>query len=150
MLRAVGATVGVTLALATGVAAATRRPAADQPSAIRAQAEAERQDADWGTLYAYYEGESYGTRDALAAVAVIKPGRQIHPPHRHAEEEYLMVTEGEGTWHLNGRERPARAGDMLYAAPWDVHGVRNTGRVPLRFVVWKWNSKGVTPRIQPK
>ena len=32
-----------------------------------------------------------------------------------------------------------------HAAPWDVHGIRNTGRAPLRFVVWKWNSKGVAP-----
>jgi mannose-6-phosphate isomerase-like protein (cupin superfamily) len=150
MLRTVAVTAAVTLALAAGVAAAARRPAADQPSAIRAQAEARRADADWGTLYTYFDGESYGTRDGLAAVAVIKPGREIHPPHEHAEEEYLMVLEGEGTWHLNGRERRARAGDMQYAAPWDVHGIRNTGRTPLRFVVWKWNTKGVAPAARPR
>lgn len=114
-----------------------------QPSAILSQQQAKRQDFDWGTLYTYYEGESYGTKDALAAVAVIKPGQEIHPPHEHAEEEYLMVLEGEGTWSLNGKTQPARAGDMQYAAPWDVHGVSNTGDTPLAFVVWKWNNKGV-------
>ena len=114
-----------------------------QPSAIRAEAQAKREDFDWGTLYTYYSGESYGTRDGLAAVAVIKPGREIHPPHEHAEEEYLMVLEGQGSWHLNGKEQPAHAGDMQYAAPWDLHGVKNTGDRPLKFVVWKWNNKGV-------
>jgi mannose-6-phosphate isomerase-like protein (cupin superfamily) len=145
----------VLLSLLAATAAARHRgaadqPSADQPSAIRTRDEARREDATWGTLYTYYEGETRGTRDGLAAVAVIRPGQEIHPPHEHAEEEYLMVLEGEGTWHLNGRERPARAGDMQYAAPWDVHGIRNTGRVPLRFVVWKWNSKGVAPAQRPQ
>ena len=149
MLRPAAVAAALVLAL-TAAAAATRPPNATPPSAIRAEREAKREDADWGTLYTYYEGESHGTRDALAAVAVIKPGREIHPPHRHAEEEYLMVMEGRGTWHLNGREQPARPGDMQYAAPWDVHGVKNTGRTPLRFVVWKWNSKGVPPMAAPK
>jgi oxalate decarboxylase/phosphoglucose isomerase-like protein (cupin superfamily) len=36
-------------------------------------------------------------------------------------------------------------GDILYAAPWDVHGIKNTGNASLSFVVWKWNNKGVAP-----
>jgi mannose-6-phosphate isomerase-like protein (cupin superfamily) len=149
---AVGA---VAILSAAGVVAARRAgaPATQprlQPSAIVAEREARRQDFDWGSLYTYYDAESHGTRDGLAAVAVIKPGWEIHPPHAHAEEEYLMVVEGEGTWHLAGRERPARAGDMQYAAPWDLHGIKNTGRAPLRFVVWKWGSKGVAAPPQPR
>lgn len=147
MLRPIGA---AALLLAGFSAGALVRPAADQPSAIRAQRDAKRENFAWGSLYTYYEGESYATRDGLAAVAVIKPGMEIHPPHTHAEEEYLMVVEGSGTWHLNGRDTPARAGDMQYSAPWDIHGIRNTGRTPLRFVVWKFNGKGVTPRAEPK
>jgi hypothetical protein len=52
-----------------------------QPSAIVSQANAQRQDFDWGTLYTYYNKETYGTTDGLAAVAVIRPGWEIHPPH---------------------------------------------------------------------
>ncbi len=118
-------------------------PAEPNASAVVTQESATQEDADWGTFYTYFQDESYGTQDGLAGVAVIKPGMEIHPPHVHAEEEYLMVTQGEGTWHLNGEEFPARVGDMLYAAPWDIHGITNTGAEPLTFVVWKWNSKGV-------
>lgn len=121
-----------------------------QPSAIRPLAEATAEHNEWGTFYTYYSGQSYGTTDALAGVAVLKPGFEIHPPHQHAEEEYLTVIEGEGVWHLNGREQRAVAGDMLYAAPWDFHGVKNTGTVPLRFVVWKWNSRGVKQLRKPE
>ena len=130
-----------TLLLTLGSLLITGGPTHD--SAIIAQDDATRADEDWGALYTYFEGETHSTKDGLAAVAVIKPGQEIHPPHKHAEEEYLMVTAGEGTWHLNGEERPAKAGDMLFAAPWDVHGITNTGSEPLSFVVWKWNGKGV-------
>jgi mannose-6-phosphate isomerase-like protein (cupin superfamily) len=89
------------------------------------------------------EGETYGLRDALAATAVLKPGQQIHPPHQHAEEEFLVVTEGSGEWHLAGKDFPAAKGDAIYAEPWLVHGIRNSGTTPLTFVVMKWNTKGV-------
>lgn len=118
-------------------------------SNIISQDEADRQEFEWGTLYTYYSGESYGTTDGLAATAIIKSGWQIHPPHEHPEEEFLMVLEGEGTWHLNGEESPAKAGDMQYAAPWDIHGIKNTGTTPLTFVVWKWNNKGVALPEKP-
>lgn len=125
------------------------RPDDPVSSAVVSQERAASETFDWGTIYTYYEGETFGTRDVLAAVAVIEPGQEIHPPHQHAEEEYLIVTEGRGTWHLNGEAFAAEAGDMLYAAPWDVHGITNTGETPLTFVVWKWNNKGVTPPPEP-
>jgi mannose-6-phosphate isomerase-like protein (cupin superfamily) len=137
-----GVPVACVLSFAAGVVVSSERSGA-QPSAIISRAEAKREDFAWGSLYTYYAGESYGTKDGLTAVAVIKPGQEIHPPHEHAEEEYLMVVEGSGTWHLNGKDSPAKAGDIQYSAPWDVHGIKNTGSTPLTFVVWKWNNKGV-------
>lgn len=111
--------------------------------------EAVTEHFDWGQLVTYYAGDSYAATDSLTAVAIIKPGMQIHPPHVHSEEEYLMVLEGEGTWSVEGREFPATAGDVLYAAPWDEHGISNTGTKPLKFVVFKWNPKPVEPMPAP-
>jgi mannose-6-phosphate isomerase-like protein (cupin superfamily) len=106
--------------------------------------------ADWGELRAPFEGETYGLGYALAAAAVIKPGQQNHPPHQHADEEFLFVTEGSGRWHLDGKEFPAAKGDMIYAAPWVMHGITNTGNAPLTWVVFKWNGKGVKAPEAPK
>ena len=118
-------------------------------SAVIAEGDAHTEQFEWGTLVSYFSDETFGTKDALAAVAIIKPGMEIHPPHQHAEEEFLMVLEGNGEWHLLGKDFPAQAGDMLYAGPWDIHGVRNTGTEPLKFVVWKWNSKGLELPTKP-
>ncbi|MEL6566929.1 MAG: cupin domain-containing protein [Pseudomonadota bacterium] len=122
--------------------AAIPDPAPDtKPSAVVSEQSAQRSVETWGDFLTYFDGETFSTRDLLNGVAIIKPGQEIHPPHRHAEEEFLMVIEGNGRWHLNGEDFAASAGDTLYAAPWDIHGITNTGDTPLRFVVWKWASQ---------
>ena len=105
--------------------------------------QAKQEEAGWGNALTYYSGATFGTKDGLWAVATIKPGEEIHPPHKHEEEEFMMVMAGNGTWHLNGKEFPANTGDTMYAQPWDIHGIRNTGSEPLKFVVWKWSNKGL-------
>ena len=105
--------------------------------------------SDWGEMRTYFKGQTRGTRDVLTAVAVVKPGKAVHRAHRHAEEEYLIINEGSGTWHLNGKKSPARKGDILYVEPWVYHGLTNTGDQPLTFTVIRFNSKGIEPPPQP-
>jgi quercetin dioxygenase-like cupin family protein len=73
-------------------------------------------------------------------VVELKAGSEPHPPHQHVDEEFLYVLEGSGTWFLNGKEIPAKTGDVLYTAPNDIHGIR-AGAAPLRFFVAKWRTK---------
>ncbi len=112
-------------------------------SAIVSFEDARSNEADWGEMRRYFTGETLGTKDVLTAVAIVKPGKTVHRAHRHAEEEYLILAEGSGTWSLNGKETPAKRGDILYAEPWVYHGVTNTGSEQLIFVVVRFNSKGV-------
>lgn len=135
--------------LATAAVVAVAQAPGPLVTAVRAGSDAKAEIFDWGTLVTYFAGDSYAATDSLTAIAIINPGMEIHPPHVHSEEEYLMVLEGEGTWSVKGEEFPAAAGDVLYAAPWDEHGIRNTGDKPLRFVVFKWNAKPVSPMPAP-
>ncbi|MDJ0643378.1 MAG: cupin domain-containing protein [Erythrobacter sp.] len=107
-------------------------------------------EEDWGTFVEYFSDETAGTQDLLSGTARIDPGLEIHPPHRHAEEEFLMVIAGEGEWTVGEEVFPANEGDMLYAAAWDLHGIKNTGEEPLTFVFWKWNSKGLPVPVDPE
>jgi mannose-6-phosphate isomerase-like protein (cupin superfamily) len=125
------------------------RPAAPGPSAVVRWEDAVPHSGKWGEMRTYFRGDSFATRDVLTAVAVVAPGQAVHAAHRHAEEEYLVLTEGAGQWHLDGREFPARKGDILYVAPWVFHGLRNTGHEPLTFVVVRYNPKGVAPPPRP-
>jgi mannose-6-phosphate isomerase-like protein (cupin superfamily) len=110
--------------------------------------DAKAEQGDWGEMRRYFTGETSGTKDVLTAVAIVKPGKTVHKAHRHAEEEYLILVQGSGTWSVAGKESPAKRGDILYAEPWVYHGVTNTGAEPLIFVVVRFNSKGVN--LPPK
>lgn len=112
-------------------------------------ADAAAHQADWGEMRRYFTGETSGTKDVLTAVAIVKPGKAVHRAHRHAEEEYLILAEGSGTWSLDGKELPAKRGDILYTEPWVYHGLTNTGSDQLIFVVVRFNSKGVEVPPRP-
>lgn len=121
---------------------------ADLKSKVVTWDEARANVADWGEMRRYFTGTTRATQNVLVAVAIVQPGKAVHKAHRHAEEEYLVIVEGTGTWSLDGKEFPAKRGDILYVEPWVYHGTTNTGTEPLIFVVVRYNGKGV--KVPPK
>ena len=85
----------------------------------------------WGEWRRYFRGETHGTKDMVVLVVTLKSGEAPHPPHQHAEEEFMILADGTGTWTLDGKEIAAKKGDVLYAAPWTTHGLKNTSDAPL-------------------
>jgi mannose-6-phosphate isomerase-like protein (cupin superfamily) len=138
---------GSILALAVLVSPPPGVGASTRPAIIRskvvARKDASSHKADWGEMRTYFTGETLGTKDAFAAVAVVAPGKAVHRAHRHVEEEYLVINEGSGVWQLGDKTFPAAKGDMLYVAPWVFHGLTNTGDRPLVFTVIKFSGKGI-------
>ena len=118
-------------------------------SSVEQSSNLEADAADWGEFLPYFMHDTHGLKNSLVGVAKIKAGEQIHPPHRHADEEYLMVTEGRGEWYVNGETFKAEKGDILYAKPWEYHGVKAANDSPLEFVVFKFSGRGVDASVDP-
>ena len=95
----------------------------------------------WGEFRKSFGGPSPASADVLAGIGDIKAGTENHPPHTHADEEFLYLAEGAGTWTLGDTQIPAKAGDTLYAEPNVLHGFKNTSGKPARFFVVKWRTK---------
>jgi quercetin dioxygenase-like cupin family protein len=78
-----------------------------------------------------------GPTEQLAALAsgfvTLEPGAQPHPPHRHIEEEIMIVGEGTGEFFINGAGTQVKTGDMVFAESNVLHGVRNTGQTRMTF-----------------
>jgi quercetin dioxygenase-like cupin family protein len=89
-----------------------------------------------------------GPTEQLAALATgyvtLEPGAQPHPPHRHAEEEIMIVGEGSGQFYLNEAATPVKPGDMLFAESNMLHGVRNTGQTRMTFYFLKIMGKNAS------
>jgi mannose-6-phosphate isomerase-like protein (cupin superfamily) len=98
---------------------------------------------DWGHWKRYFRGDTHGSHDLVVLGVTLKTGQAPHPPHKHAEEELMILATGSGVWQLGDNELPAKAGDVLYTAPWTTHGIKNSGDEPLLYYMVKWNGKTV-------
>ena len=86
-----------------------------------------------------------GPTEQLAALAsgfvTLELGAQPHPPHRHPEEEIMIVGEGTGEFFLDGVATQVKMGDMLFAEANVLHGVRNSGQTRMTFYFIKMMEK---------
>jgi mannose-6-phosphate isomerase-like protein (cupin superfamily) len=93
------------------------------------------------TLFVHYNGPT----DQLSAVSmgmvVLDPGAAPHEPHRHPEEEFMLVASGAGEIVCDGKTTQAGPGSVMYCAGDVLHGIVNTGVVPLTFYWSKWMAK---------
>ena len=121
-------------------------------SKIIPRAETRRNTGDWGVMdkYTYDKTSTYGTENMLTALTDVLPGKSVHPAHRHAEEEFLLITRGTGVWSLEGKQFEANPGDLLYVSPWEMHGLVNTGADTLTFFVVRWENKGIASPAEPE
>ena len=93
--------------------------------------------------FVHYNGPTDQLRGMCAGMATLEPGASPHPPHRHAEEEILIVAEGTGLIECDGKETPVGPGAMMYCAGNTLHGITNTGAQTMTFYWSKWLANGV-------
>lgn len=68
-------------------------------------------------------------------VTTLKPGIAPHPPHRHPDEEIVLVREGQLDVTINGVTQRATPGSVIFVSSGDMHGWQNAGDVPAIYYV---------------
>ncbi|HZP25757.1 MAG TPA: cupin domain-containing protein, partial [Dehalococcoidia bacterium] len=75
------------------------------------------------------------TRHLIEIVNVEAGFKKYHHYHNNAET-VIFFLEGEGEFFLDENNSvPIKAGDCCHALPGEIHGTRNTGSAPLRYLV---------------
>jgi mannose-6-phosphate isomerase-like protein (cupin superfamily) len=100
------------------------------------------QPVDGCRVFTHYNGPTDQLSGLCAGMAVLDPGASPHPPHRHAEEEFLIIASGDGEIECAGKTTRVGPGAVMYCAGNTLHGITNTGKVPLTFYWSKWLAKG--------
>jgi XRE family transcriptional regulator, regulator of sulfur utilization len=76
-------------------------------------------------------------------ITTLNPGETSHAPHKHPDEELLIVKEGTVESLVNGQHRRVGPGSVIFQASNELHGIRNVGDGPATYHVIRWNSPGM-------
>jgi mannose-6-phosphate isomerase-like protein (cupin superfamily) len=95
--------------------------------------------------YHLLRGATPNASDMESHVSVLDPGHSPHPPHRHVEEELLIVLEGEAEIVIPQSADPAGArterlcaGGFVYYPAYQYHTIRNGSSKPVTYLMYKW------------
>ncbi|KXF56448.1 cupin [Rhodococcus sp. SC4] len=79
-------------------------------------------------------GRPYATPTLWAAIQYLGP-RETAPEHRHSQNAFRFVVEGEGVWTVvDGDPVAMRRGDLLLTPGWAFHGHQNVTDAPMAWL----------------
>lgn len=78
-------------------------------------------------------------------VTVLNPGVASHPPHKHPNEELVLIREGTVETLSGGVWKRIGPGSIIFNASNSLHALRNVGTTPAVYDVVNWTS-ATTPK----
>src|SRR5690349_16541485 len=75
-------------------------------------------------------------------VTTLNPGVASHPPHKHTNEELLILKEGTLEALVDGQWKKVGPGSIVFQASNSCHGVRNVGTTSATYHIVNWSSPG--------
>lgn len=79
-------------------------------------------------------GRPFATPTLWAAIQYLG-GHEVAPEHRHSQNAFRFVVEGEGVWTVvNGDPVAMRRGDFLLTPGWNFHGHHNETDQPMAWI----------------
>ncbi|MDH5604814.1 MAG: cupin domain-containing protein [Cyclobacteriaceae bacterium] len=85
----------------------------------------------------WYVPKSMSNGKLNLKLSQVKAMEANHAPHQHPEEEIFLLIEGEAEFYLDGESRKVEANSSMYCPPNVMHGIRNTGKTPMKYLVIK-------------
>ena len=72
-------------------------------------------------------------------ISTLDPGKESHKPHRHVNEELIVLREGHCETLSNGKWIKVESGSVVFNASNSLHGFRNVGATPAVYTVINWS-----------
>lgn len=82
-------------------------------------------------------------------VTTLPPGASSHAPHKHPNEELVIVKEGTVEVLVNGQTKRVGPGSVVFNASNQLHSLRNVGSGPATYHVINWKTPA-TPAAESK
>jgi quercetin dioxygenase-like cupin family protein len=102
-----------------------------------------------GSTRKFFQAPTATLDELECHVTTLNPGETPHPPHKHPDEELIIVKEGTVESLVNGQIKRVGPGSVIFQASNQMHSIRNVGQAPATYHVIKWNSPGIL-KAKPK
>jgi pimeloyl-ACP methyl ester carboxylesterase/quercetin dioxygenase-like cupin family protein len=83
----------------------------------------------------FFLGATHGGFAVEMHETVLGPGTTTHAPHRHPNEEIIVLAEGTLEAYFDEKTEKVEAGSVIWLASNQMHSVRNVGATPCRYFV---------------
>ena len=102
-----------------------------------------------GSVRQFFRSPTATLDELECHVTTLNPGAQSHPPHKHPNEELVIVREGTVEVLMNGEWKRVGPGSVIFNASNQLHAIRNVGTGPATYHVINWQSPGLMKKAQP-
>jgi XRE family transcriptional regulator, regulator of sulfur utilization len=101
-----------------------------------------------GSARSFFSAPTATLENLEVHVTTLNPGQSPHPPHRHPNEEMVIIRQGTVETLVNGEWKRVGPGSVIFNASNQWHGLRNVGNEPAIYHVINWKT-AATPPAQP-
>jgi quercetin dioxygenase-like cupin family protein len=102
-----------------------------------------------GSVRPIFRGPTATLEELEMHVTTLNPGDTSHVPHRHPNEELVIIKEGNVETLSNGVWKKAGPGSIIFNASNELHGLKNVGTTPATYHVINWKTD-LTPKSAPQ
>jgi quercetin dioxygenase-like cupin family protein len=97
---------------------------------------------DVGSVRQFFRAPTATLDELECHVTTLNPGETSHAPHKHPNEELVIVREGTVEVLVNGEMKKVGQGSVIFNASNQLHALRNIGDTPATYHVINWKSPG--------
>jgi XRE family transcriptional regulator, regulator of sulfur utilization len=101
-----------------------------------------------GSVRQFFRNATATLDELECHVTTLNPGLQSHAPHKHANEELVIIREGSVEALVNGEWKKVGPGSVIFNASNQLHALRNVGATPAVYHVINWSSPGMKKQAE--
>lgn len=94
-----------------------------------------------GSTRTFFQAPTPTLKELECHVTTLNPGATPHEPHKHPDEEVIIIREGTVEVLNNGEMKRVGPGSVILQASNQLHSIKNVGDTPATYHVFKWISE---------
>jgi len=95
---------------------------------------------DVGSVRSFVNQRTATVDELEIHMTTLNPGKSPHPPHRHPNEELIILEQGTVETLSNGEWKQVGPGSVIFNASNQLHGLKNIGNEPAIYHVVNWKA----------